>query len=138
MREGAPARFNKIVIIFPIDNTPIICYNNSERKGRNHEETEESQNLCGNLSGRTQDLGQRKPRHSCDSRQAVQETEAQRKGVGLMDCPLCGGELEMYEHYDYWDGSELTQEQHFECSNCHDYTTSCTVHYVMKDYEWSN
>lgn len=53
-------------------------------------------------------------------------------------CPLCGSPLMMYEHYDYWDGWELTQEQHFECSNCHDYTTSCTVHYTMKDYEWSD
>ena len=47
----------------------------------NDEEAEESQDLCGNLSGRTEVLGQCEPRYPCDSRQAVQETEIQGEGL---------------------------------------------------------
>ena len=48
-------------------------------------EAEESQNQRRNLYGSAENLGQREPRHPCDSRQAVQETEVQGKGVGVMN-----------------------------------------------------
>ena len=53
-------------------------------------------------------------------------------------CPKCGGQMEMYEHYDYYDGWELLQEQKYECMNCHDYTTQLRVWYKMSAYEWTS
>jgi len=53
-------------------------------------------------------------------------------------CPKCGGQMEMYEHYDYYDGWELLQGQNYECMNCHDYNTQLRVRYKMIAYECSS
>lgn len=53
-------------------------------------------------------------------------------------CPKCGGQMEMYEHYDYYDGWELFQEQNYQCMECHDYTTRLRVWYKMTAYEWTD
>jgi ribosomal protein S27AE len=62
------------------------------------------------------------------------------KGVGLMNemkCPLCGGKMFMYEHYDYYNDNELQQEQNYECGNCHNYTAQLIVNYVETSREWN-
>ena len=54
-----------------------------------------------------------------------------------MKCPLCGGRMFMYEHYDYYNDEGLQQEQNYECGNCHDYTAQLIVNYVETSREWN-
>lgn len=36
-----------------------------------------------------------------------------------MNCPLCGAELSMYEHYiDYYDENTMIITEHYECQEC--------------------
>lgn len=54
----------------------------------------------------------------------------------MKTCPDCPeSELEMYEHYDEYNGETLRQEQHFECPNCHR-TFICIVWYKETDVDW--
>ena len=57
--------------------------------------------------------------------------------MNKMKCPLCGGRMEMYEHYDYYNDNELQQEQNYECMNCHNYIAQLIVNYVETSREWN-
>lgn len=54
----------------------------------------------------------------------------------MRTCPDCPDhELEMYEHYDEYDGDVLRQEQYFQCRNCLR-TFARTVWYKQTAVEW--